>query len=67
LHPPYDFEEAVQLAERVLVMTRRPATILADVEIDLPLPRDLDADPYLQARDQIFDTMGMNPHTGIVS
>jgi NitT/TauT family transport system ATP-binding protein len=63
----HDIEEAVQLAGRVLVMTRRPATIRADVAIDLPRPRDLDADGYLQARDRIFDAMGTNPHTGIVS
>jgi NitT/TauT family transport system ATP-binding protein len=63
----HDIEEAVQLADRVLVMTRRPATIRADVAIDLPRPRELDADGYLQARDRIFDAMGMNPHTGIVS
>jgi ABC-type nitrate/sulfonate/bicarbonate transport system ATPase subunit len=37
----HDIEEAVQLADRVLVMTRRPATIRADVAIDLDRPRDL--------------------------
>jgi len=63
----HDIEEAVQLADRVLVMTRRPATICADVGIDLPRPRDLHSEPYLQARDRIFDAMGMNPHTGVVS
>ncbi len=62
----HDIEEAVQLADRVLVMTRRPATICADVGIDLPRPRDLHSEPYLQARDRIFDAMGMNPHTGVV-
>ncbi len=60
----HDIEEAVQLADRVLVMTRRPATIHADVKIDLPRPRDLHAPGYIQARDQIFAAMGMNPLTG---
>jgi NitT/TauT family transport system ATP-binding protein len=63
----HDIEEAVQLADRVLVMTQRPATICADVGIDLPRPRDLHSERYLQARDRIFDAMGMNPHTGVVS
>jgi NitT/TauT family transport system ATP-binding protein len=56
----------VQLADRVLVMTRRPATIRADVAIDLDRPRDLNDPAYLQARDRIFDAMGMNPHSGLV-
>jgi ABC-type glutathione transport system ATPase component len=63
----HDIEEAVQLADRVLVMTRRQATIRADVKVDLPRPRDLHAPAYIQARDQIFAAMGMNPLTGDTS
>ncbi len=62
----HDIEEAVQLADRVLVMTRRPATVRADVAIDLTRPRDLHDASYLEARDRIFDAMGMNPHSGVI-
>lgn len=58
----HDIEEAVQLADRVLVMTRRPATVAEEVVVDLPRPRDLDAPGYLAARDRIFEIMGMNAH-----
>ena len=58
----HDIEEAVQLADRVLVMSRRPATIQEEVLIDLPRPRDLDAPGYLAARDRIFAIMGMDSH-----
>jgi NitT/TauT family transport system ATP-binding protein len=60
----HDIEEAVQLADRVLVMTQRPATIQAEVAVDLPRPRDLDSPDYLAARDRIFQIMGMDVHGG---
>jgi len=56
----HDIEEAVQLADRVLVMTKRPATIQAEVIVDLPRPRDLDSPGYLERRDRIFALMGMD-------
>lgn len=60
----HDIEEAVQLADRVLIMSQRPATIQQVVEIDLPRPRDLDSAGYLQKRDQIFRVMGMSLRVG---
>jgi NitT/TauT family transport system ATP-binding protein len=62
----HDIEEAVQLADRTLVMTQRPVKIRADVRIDLDRPRDLNNSAYLQARDRIFDAIGMNPHSGLI-
>ncbi len=35
----HDIEEAVQLADRILIMTARPATIQDVVDVDLPRPR----------------------------
>jgi len=35
----HDLEEAVQLANRVLLLTRRPTRVADAVEIDLPWPR----------------------------
>lgn len=60
----HDIEEAVQLADRVFVMSKRPATIQAEVAVNLPRPRDLDSPDYLSARDRIFAIMGMDAHGG---
>jgi NitT/TauT family transport system ATP-binding protein len=63
----HDIEEAVQLADRVLVMSKRPATIQTVVPVDLPRPRDLDSAGYLETRDQIFAAMGMSLRIGEIS
>lgn len=55
----HDIDEALQLADRVIVMSRRPATVRTIVTIDLPRPRDLDSPDYLGKRQQIFAAMGM--------
>ncbi len=38
----HDLEEAIFLADKVLLLTRRPTTIADFVDVDLPRPRDAD-------------------------
>lgn len=55
----HDIDEAVQLADRVVVMSARPATIQQIVNIDIPHPRDISAPRYLELRDGIFQQIGL--------
>ncbi len=55
----HDIEEAVQLADRVIVMSNRPAEVRRVVPIDLRHPRDLSSSRYLQLRDSILEEIGL--------
>ncbi len=55
----HDIDEAVQLADRVVVMSARPATIRQIVNIDIAHPRDISAPRYLELRDGIFQQIGL--------
>jgi ABC-type nitrate/sulfonate/bicarbonate transport system ATPase subunit len=55
----HDIDEAVQLADRVVVMSARPATIQQVVDIDIPHPRDISSPRYLELRDGIFQQIGL--------
>ncbi len=56
----HDVEESVQLADRVVVMTRRPAKIRSILDVAIPRPRDLDSPAYLEIRDEIFELIGLD-------
>jgi NitT/TauT family transport system ATP-binding protein len=55
----HDIDEAVQLADRVVVMSARPARIQQIVEIDISHPRDISSPRYLELRDGIFKQIGL--------
>lgn len=56
----HDVDEAVFLADRVLIMSAAPGRIIEDVKIDLPRPRSTDmasSPAYVQARQFCLDTI----------
>lgn len=51
----HNIEEAVYLSERILVLTNKPTKIKAEVQNNLPRPRDI-ADPkFIALRNQVTD------------
>ena len=64
----HDIKEAVYLADRVLVFTRRPGRVKTCVEIDLPRPRELSIKRdarFLEYEDQIWSSIEEEVHAGV--
>jgi ABC-type nitrate/sulfonate/bicarbonate transport system ATPase subunit len=55
----HDVEEACELADRIAVMTRRPATIQEVVDNLLPRPRDPDLAGFRELKDHIYEVLGV--------
>ncbi len=49
----HSIDEAIKLADQVIVMTRRPGRVKAIIDISLPRPRDEDDARYLSLRKQL--------------
>ncbi len=56
----HDIEEALQLGDRIILLSQRPATIQTELAIDLPRPRDIDSAAYIAMREEIFRQMGLS-------
>lgn len=54
----HDVEEALVLAERVIVLSDRPAAIRADLPVDLPYPRHRDDPELVRLRRTILGILG---------
>ena len=50
----HNIEEAIQLADRVVVLSRRPGHVLAEVPVDLPRPRDRKSAPFYDLTDRVY-------------
>ena len=51
----HNIEEAVYLAERVLILTNKPAKIREEVLVDLPRPRDVTDPKFIEIRNHITE------------
>ena len=55
----HDVEEALELSDRVAVMTRRPAKIHSVIDNPLARPRDPDDREFRERKDRIFEILGV--------
>jgi NitT/TauT family transport system ATP-binding protein len=55
----HDIEEAAQLADRVVVLSERPARISYELTLNLPRPRDLTHPEVVEAVHRILAELGM--------
>ncbi|MEJ1237308.1 ABC transporter ATP-binding protein [Chryseolinea sp. T2] len=56
----HDIEEAAQIADRVLVLSNRPATICRELRIDASQPRRLSDPLVIGAMEEILKELGLN-------
>jgi ABC-type nitrate/sulfonate/bicarbonate transport system ATPase subunit len=55
----HDIEEAAQLADRVLVLSERPATVRQTLEISAPRPRSVTSPAVVEATHKILAALGV--------
>ncbi|MCI4327122.1 MAG: ABC transporter ATP-binding protein [Thermoplasmata archaeon] len=62
----HNIEEALQMADRVIVLSRRPSHVLAGVIVNLSRPRDRKSDAFYQLTDYVYSliTEGGAPPPG---
>lgn len=56
----HDIDEAVAMADRVLIMSANPGEIVGEEQVDLPFPRDRSRAEFSRAREQLmtkFDSL----------
>ena len=56
----HDLEEAAQLADRIVILSERPARILRELTLDLPRPRDVTHPIVIDAVSQLLSELGLN-------
>ena len=51
----HNIEEAVYLADRILILSQKPARVKEDIQVDLLRPRDINDPEFIRLRSYVTD------------
>jgi len=51
----HNVEEAVYLAQRVLILSQKPSSVKESIDIDMPRPREITSRQFVEYRKHIID------------
>ena len=63
----HNIEEAVMMADRIVILSTDPGRIRTEYVIDVPRPRDVDSPQVRALIDEVYGLMTMRPMTAAVS
>jgi NitT/TauT family transport system ATP-binding protein len=57
----HNIEEAVMMADRIIILSSDPGMIRSEIKIDLPRPRDVDSNEVRSLIDEVYGLMTLRP------
>jgi NitT/TauT family transport system ATP-binding protein len=63
----HNIEEAVMMADRIIILSSDPGRIRSELRIDLPRPRDADSPAVRALIDEVYGLMTMRPQPAVAA
>jgi len=53
----HNVEEIIELADKVVVLSNRPAHVVGELRVDMPRPRNKKSDEFFQWVDKVYSLL----------